>query len=71
MILTALNELGIAQHRAVMVGDTTYDMDMARAAGIAKIGVSWGYHAAEALQPDVLITDFGTLPRAVDTLLGQ
>jgi phosphoglycolate phosphatase len=71
MILTALAELGIAQTRAVMVGDTTYDMDMARAAEVANVGVTWGYHAADALQPDVLITEFGALPGAVDTLLGQ
>ncbi|MDO6589901.1 HAD family hydrolase [Loktanella sp. D2R18] len=71
MILTALNELGVAQNRAVMVGDTTYDMDMARAAGVAKIGVPWGYHAADALRPDMLITDFGALPAAVDTLVGR
>lgn len=70
MILTALNELGIAQTRAVMVGDTTYDMDMARAAGIAKIGVGWGYHAAELLRPDILIHSFSALPGAVDDLIG-
>lgn len=71
MILTALNETGVAQARAVMVGDTTFDMDMARAAGIAKVGVAWGYHAADTLLPDILITDFGALPAAVDRLVGQ
>lgn len=70
MILTALSELGIGQRRAVMVGDTTFDMDMARAAGVAKIGVSWGYHPAEMLRPDILINDFTALPGAIDTLLG-
>ena len=71
MILAALSELGIAQTRAVMVGDTTFDMDMARAAGVAKVGVAWGYHAADALMPDILITDFDALPGAVDTLIGR
>ena len=70
MILTALSELGVGQQRAVMVGDTTFDMDMARAAGVAKIGVSWGYHPAEMLRPDILIDDFTALPGAIDTLLG-
>ena len=51
--------------------DTTFDMDMARAAGVANVGVTWGYHAADALQPDILITDFGALPAAVDRLVGQ
>ena len=31
----------------VMVGDTTYDIEMARSAGVGAIGVGWGYHAAE------------------------
>lgn len=71
MILTALGETGVSPDRAVMLGDTTYDMEMARAAGIKKIGVSWGYHAAETLMPDVLINDFGALAGAIDQLLGQ
>lgn len=70
MILTALNETGVMQHRAVMVGDTTYDMDMARAAGVKKIGVPWGYHPAEHLMPDEMIDDFAALDAAVDRLLG-
>ncbi len=71
MILTALNETGILPSRAVMLGDTTYDMDMARAAGIKKIGVTWGYHAAEALQPDAMIETFAALGGAVDELIGS
>ncbi|KJZ19065.1 HAD-IA family hydrolase [Loktanella sp. S4079] len=70
MILTAMNELGVAQNRVVMVGDTTFDMDMARAAGVAKIGVVWGYHAPEMLRPDILIPEFSALPGAVDELTG-
>ncbi|SFR96846.1 HAD-IA family hydrolase [Yoonia litorea] len=70
MILTALNQTGVMQHRAVMVGDTTYDMDMARAAGVKKIGVPWGYHPAEHLMPDEMIDDFAALDAAVDRLLG-
>lgn len=71
MILIALNETGVARDRAVMLGDTTYDMDMARAAGVKKIGVSWGYHAADTLFPDILIDDFAALTGAVDQLIGS
>lgn len=71
MILTALNETGVNPARAVMLGDTTYDMDMARAAGIKKIGVTWGYHDAQILLPDALIQDFAALPDAVDQLIGR
>lgn len=70
MVLTAIAETGVSAERAVMLGDTTYDMDMARAAGIKTIGVSWGYHPAEALKPDILIDAFAALPGAVDALIG-
>ena len=33
----------------VMVGDTTYDLEMANAAGVKAIGVSWGHHSVERL----------------------
>jgi len=71
MILTALNETGVAPDRAVMLGDTTFDMDMARAAGVRTIGVSWGYHDAALLRPDIMIDHFDALPAAVDQLIGQ
>ena len=34
----------------VMVGDTTYDLEMACAAGVKAIGVSWGHHAVDRLE---------------------
>lgn len=50
MLLRAMRETGVSAHATVMVGDTTYDMEMARAAGTYAIGVSWGYHETEALR---------------------
>ena len=50
MILKALEETGVASGDATMIGDTSYDMAMARDAGVAAIGVAWGYH-----EPDMLI----------------
>jgi phosphoglycolate phosphatase len=50
MILTAIAETGAEPHRTVMIGDTTYDVEMARAAGVGAIGVAWGYHAPIALE---------------------
>lgn len=49
MLQAALAEAGAAPSEAVMIGDTTYDITMARAAGVRAIGVSWGYHAAGEL----------------------
>lgn len=49
MIEKALAETGIAAEHAVMIGDTSFDMAMAVSAGVSAIGVSWGYHASDAL----------------------
>ena len=49
MVLKALHETGVDAQDAVLVGDTTFDMMMARDAGIAAIGVAWGYHPVAAL----------------------
>jgi phosphoglycolate phosphatase len=69
MIRQALTDAGVAAHRAVMVGDTTFDMDMGRAAGVATIGVSWGYHPVARLKADHVIHSFAELPAAIDQLL--
>lgn len=45
----AMSETGVEPENTVMIGDTTYDMLLARNAGAQAIGVSWGYHAADEL----------------------
>lgn len=50
MIVTALSETGVAPSAAVMIGDTSFDIEMARAAGVGALGVSWGNHAVAELQ---------------------
>ncbi len=49
MLQAAMAEAGAAPEHTVMIGDTAYDMAMARAAGTRALGVAWGYHAAEEL----------------------
>ena len=49
MILKAMAETGAAPHDTIMIGDTTYDMEMAVNAGVGALGVGWGYHAGERL----------------------
>lgn len=44
MALTAMAEAGADPHLSIVIGDTAWDMGMARAAGCAAIGVAWGYH---------------------------
>ncbi len=69
MIHAALADCGVTASRAVMVGDTTYDIDMGRAAGVRTIGVDWGYHAASDLNADARISSFADLPAAIDKVL--
>ena len=46
---SAMSEIGVAARKTVMVGDTTYDVEMACNAGVRAVGVSWGYHEPEEL----------------------
>jgi phosphoglycolate phosphatase len=50
MMLRAVAEMGVTPREAVMLGDTTFDMEMARSAGSHAIGVSWGYHSRSDLE---------------------
>lgn len=49
MVLACLRDTGVDAADAVMVGDTSFDMLMARGAGVAGIGVGWGHHAPDDL----------------------
>jgi phosphoglycolate phosphatase len=54
MLLELLDELAIEPPRALMIGDTSHDLEMARKAGVPAIGVCSGAHsirALEALEP--------------------
>ncbi|GLV25570.1 HAD-IA family hydrolase [Sphingobium sp. Cam5-1] len=44
MLLTAMAEAGASPETTVMIGDTSYDIDMALSAGARALGVGWGYH---------------------------
>ncbi|MGI9382883.1 MAG: HAD-IA family hydrolase [Methyloligellaceae bacterium] len=50
MIEQAMEEVGAGPEDTVMIGDTTFDMTMARHAGVAALGVAWGYHPVEQLR---------------------
>ena len=49
MLEEILDQTGVESGRALMVGDTVYDMQMAQNARIAGLGVSYGVHARERL----------------------
>lgn len=50
MLEAALLEAGARAHQAVMIGDTSFDMQMARSIGVRAIGVGWGYHDPQELR---------------------
>ena len=55
----------------MVIGDTTYDVEMAKAAGAQAIGVSWGYHSVEDLRQsgaDPILQRFGDLPAALERI---
>ena len=76
MLLNAMAETGTAPTDTVMVGDTSFDMAMARAAGVRPVGVSWGYHPVAALREagaetvidriDALLPILGIAPGGAD-----
>lgn len=54
MLHELMREFGVEPERTLMVGDTTHDLEMARHAGCASVGVSYGAHeptSFEALGP--------------------
>ncbi len=72
ILLTALAGLGATSTDAVMVGDTTFDLDMARNIGVPAIAVTWGVHSIERLQgsrPDAVAHSVDELAAAIEAAL--
>jgi phosphoglycolate phosphatase len=70
MLRQAMAATGCGPAQSCMVGDTSFDMAMARAARIQAIGVPWGYHPVAALKEagaDLFIADF----EALDAVLAR
>lgn len=44
MIETAMGEVGVSSADSMMIGDTTFDIEMAAIANVTSVGVRWGYH---------------------------
>ena len=68
MLLHILSQTGLDARDAVMIGDTSFDMEMARAAGMTGLGVGWGYHSAQMLTgagAALVARDFPALTRAI------
>jgi phosphoglycolate phosphatase len=69
MVLNALRETGARRDRTVMIGDSIYDMAMARNAAVRAVGVSWGYNAPHQLQSagaEVVVHGFDEILTVLD-----
>lgn len=74
MIESAMRVAGCNAERTVMIGDTTFDMEMAGNAGVHGIGVTWGYHPREHLSragAAEVVGDGAELLARIDHLLGE
>lgn len=69
MLHQAMADAGTDPGSTVMIGDTTYDISMAVAAGVAPIGVAWGYHAPGTLYRSGAVTVVANAA-ALEPLLG-
>ncbi|MCO8041387.1 HAD-IA family hydrolase [Acinetobacter bohemicus] len=64
MLAEILSETGVASHEAIMVGDTSYDLEMAQKIAMPSVGVSYGVHTPETLaqfNPLTIVHDIRSL----------
>ena len=64
MLLELMYELAVSAERALMIGDTTHDVQMAQNAKVDAVAVGYGAHPPEQLQelnPLALVGDFAEL----------
>jgi phosphoglycolate phosphatase len=72
MLETAMAETGVDAAHTVMIGDTTFDIEMGVAAGCKTIGVTWGYHEPReliAVGASTMIDRFDQLDGAIRQLV--
>ena len=50
MLLELLSEFEVAPNAALMIGDTSHDLEMARAAGVDGLAVTYGAHPEDNLR---------------------
>jgi phosphoglycolate phosphatase len=64
MLLEIMDELGVEPAQALMIGDTSHDLDMAKAAGVDALAVTYGAHPEHGLRacgPLECFSDVGSL----------
>jgi phosphoglycolate phosphatase len=68
-VLHVLRKLGISPERAVMVGDSNFDVEAGKNAGVKTVAVTYGYRERHyLLHADYLIDAFDELPAVLDRI---
>jgi len=73
ILLDAIAEAGSEPGCTAMIGDTVYDVKMARSARAYAVGVAWGYHSPQDLQAagaHEVAADFRELPAILEKFWG-
>ncbi|ATJ82228.1 HAD family hydrolase [Halomonas beimenensis] len=68
MLEELLDELGVPAEEAVMIGDTEYDLEMARALGMDRVAVTYGVHAPDRLAASRPVFTAEAFPELIDWL---
>lgn len=58
MILDLMDEVAATPDRTLMIGDTSFDLQMAKNAKVASLGVTYGAHPLERLLPHAPLAHF-------------
>lgn len=69
MVLALMKRMNIKNHETLVVGDTTFDIEMGNAAGCRTVAVTYGYHSKERLasaKPTFTIDSFEELIEIIE-----
>lgn len=68
MVEANLSALDVRPERAIMIGDTSFDMIMAVRAGVAAYGVNWGFHTEDEIKAggaNLIVNDMSELDQVL------
>ncbi len=68
MVRANLDALGRSADVSVVIGDTSFDMLMAKAAGVSAFGVDWGFHTVDEIKAggaDVVLSSMDALEHSL------
>ena len=65
VLIRAMEALNVSADECVLIGDTTFDMQLSQAVGVTAIGVNWGVHSQKNLEEFgvIVVEDFDSLQR--------